>query len=37
VTAKATGQRFQMEEMALYTVKDGKIVGEQFFYNVPGA
>jgi hypothetical protein len=37
VTAKATGQRFQMEEMALYTVKDGKIVREQFFYNVPGA
>src|SRR6266853_3430304 len=24
VTSKATGQRFQMEEMALYTVKDGK-------------
>ena len=36
VTSKPTGQRFQMEEMALYTVKDGKIVREQFFYNVPG-
>jgi hypothetical protein len=32
VTAKQTGQRNQMEEMALYTVKDGKIVREQFFY-----
>jgi ketosteroid isomerase-like protein len=37
LTAKATGQRMQMEEMALYTVKDGQIVREQFFYNVPGA
>jgi ketosteroid isomerase-like protein len=36
VTSKPTGQRVQMEEMALYTVKDGKIVREQFFYNVPG-
>ena len=36
VTSKPTGQRFQMEEMALYTVKDGKIVREQFFYNMPG-
>ena len=35
VTSKPTGQRVQMEEMALYTVKDGKIVREQFFYNVP--
>jgi ketosteroid isomerase-like protein len=32
VTAKQTGQRNQMEEMALYTVKDGKVVREQFFY-----
>ena len=36
-TSKATGQRMQMEEMALYTVKDGKIVREQFFYHMPGA
>jgi len=35
-TIKKTGQRFQMEEMALYTVKDGKIVRERFFYNAPG-
>src|SRR5436190_23253131 len=32
-TAKAgpaAGQRFSMDEMALYTVKDGKIVREEF-------
>jgi ketosteroid isomerase-like protein len=32
-TFKATGQRNTMEEVALYTVEDGKIVREQFFYN----
>jgi ketosteroid isomerase-like protein len=32
VTPKATGQRMQMEEIGLYTVKDGKIVEERFFY-----
>lgn len=32
VTSKDTGKRNQMEEMALYTVKDGKVVREQFFY-----
>lgn len=37
VTMKPTGQRMQMSEMALYTVKDGKIAREQFFYNAPGA
>jgi ketosteroid isomerase-like protein len=31
-TFKPTGKRNKMEEMALYTVKDGKIVREQFFY-----
>ncbi len=36
VTFKPTGQRTEMSEMALYTVKDGKIVKEQFFYNAPG-
>jgi hypothetical protein len=36
VTQKATGQRFKMAEMALYTVHDDKIVREEFFYNVPG-
>ena len=37
VTFKPSGQRFEMTEMALYTVKDGKIAREQFFYNMPGA
>lgn len=36
-TFKPTGQRSRMTEMALYTVKDGKIVREQFFYNAPGS
>jgi ketosteroid isomerase-like protein len=36
-TFKQTGKRTQMEEMALYTVKDGKIVREQFFYHAAGA
>ena len=34
VTHKPSGKRMTMEEMALYTVKDGKIVREEFFYNV---
>ena len=33
-TVKATGRRMEMGEMALYTVKGGKIVREEFFYNV---
>ncbi len=32
VTAKESGQRIQMEEVGLYTVKDGKIVEEKFMY-----
>jgi hypothetical protein len=32
VTPKATGQRMQMEEYGLYTVRDGRIVEERFFY-----
>lgn len=32
VTFKPTGKRMPMEEMALYSVRDGKIVREQFFY-----
>jgi len=35
VTHKPSGKRMKMTEMALYTVKDGKIVHEHFFYN-PG-
>ena len=29
------GKRMQMEEGALYTVKNGKIVHEEFFYHFP--
>ena len=32
VTQKENGQRMQMDEMAVYTVEDGKIVEERFFY-----
>jgi ketosteroid isomerase-like protein len=32
VTPKASGQRTQMEEVGLYTVRDGKIAEERFFY-----
>jgi hypothetical protein len=37
VTAKAgpmAGKRFTMDETALYTVKDGKVVHEEFFYSM---
>jgi hypothetical protein len=37
VTVKAgpmVGQRFTMEEGALYTVKNGKVVKEEFFYHM---
>jgi ketosteroid isomerase-like protein len=37
VTAKdgpMAGQRMQLDETALYTVADGKIVQEEFFYNM---
>ena len=36
-TFKPSGQRMQMTEMALYTVEDGKIVHEHFFYHMPQA
>ena len=32
VTNKPSGKRFNMDEMALYTTKAGKIVREEFFY-----
>ena len=32
ITSKMTGQRLQMDEMGLYTVRNGKIVEERFFY-----
>ena len=34
VTPKASGQRMTMDEMAVYTLKDGKIAEERFFYNM---
>ena len=34
VTFKPQSKRFQMEEIALYKVADGKIVYEEFFYNM---
>ncbi|MBS0360082.1 MAG: nuclear transport factor 2 family protein [Proteobacteria bacterium] len=32
VTQKDNGQRFTMDETALYTIKDGKIAEEAYFY-----
>ncbi len=34
VTFKPAGRRFLMQEIAVYEVKDGKVVYEQFFYNM---
>jgi ketosteroid isomerase-like protein len=34
VTNKPTGQRFTMNEVALFTVEGGKIVREEFFYTM---
>lgn len=34
VTFKPEKRRFQMEEVALYKVADGKIVQEEFFYSM---
>ena len=39
VTSKAgpmAGKRMQAEECGLYTVKDGKVVKEEFFYDMGG-
>ena len=32
ITARESGQRMKMDETALYTLKDGKIAEERFFY-----
>ena len=32
ITPKATGERATMDEVGLYTVKDGKITEERFYY-----
>ena len=34
VTAKQSGQRMQMREVGLYTLKDGKIAEEKFLYGI---
>ena len=36
ITNKPSGMRMQMDEVALYTVRDGKIVREEFFYDMGG-
>lgn len=36
VTNKPSGQRMKMDEVGLYTVRDGKIVREEFFYDMGG-
>ncbi len=36
VTVKATGQRIAMSELGLYTVANGKITEERFFYSHAG-
>ena len=33
ITFKPTGQRKQLDELGIYTVSDGKVVHEQFYYN----
>ncbi|PHV12246.1 nuclear transport factor 2 family protein [Chitinimonas sp. BJB300] len=33
VTNKPSGKRMQLDEIGLYTVKNGKIVREEFFYD----
>jgi hypothetical protein len=33
ITPKATGKRITLEEVGVYTVKNDKIVREQFFYD----
>jgi ketosteroid isomerase-like protein len=32
ITVKETGARQQMDEVGVYTLKDGKIAEERFFY-----
>ncbi len=34
VTERATGKRSDMSEVGVYTVRDGKIVREKFYYTV---
>jgi len=34
VTGKSSGQRMVMDELGVYTVRDGKVVREEFFYSM---
>lgn len=34
VTNKPSGKRMKMDEVGLYTIKNGKIVREEFFYDM---
>jgi SnoaL-like domain len=36
VTNKPSGRRFKLDEAALFTVENDKIVGEEFFYSMEG-
>jgi SnoaL-like domain len=36
VTNKPSNQRFQLDEMGLFTVENDKIVREEYFYATPG-
>ena len=36
VTNKPSGKRMTMDEVGLYTIKNEKIVREEFFYNMSG-
>ena len=36
VTNRESGERSQMREVGVYTVQDGKIVREEFFYPATG-
>lgn len=34
VTNRGNGQRMQLDEVALYTLQDGKVAKEEFFYSI---
>ncbi len=36
ITNKASGQRMKMDEIGLFTVENGKITREEFFYSMGG-
>ena len=36
ITHKPSGMRMQMDEVGVFTVKDGKVVREEFFYDMGG-